>query len=125
MPIGLERPDSGRVLFGGVDLTRLEERDFFRHPLPDRLRVPERALFDSSTVEDNLAFPLRLHTSLSEEQICEGERAPAGLRAGGDHDLYPGEISGGCKKRVGLLRALMLDQPIAALRRADGPAWTR
>ncbi len=114
MPIGLERPDSGRVLFGGVDLTRLEERDFYAIRCQIGYVFQNGALFDSSTVEDNLAFPLRLHTSLSEEQILAkvNERLRAfGLE--GTNDLYPGEISGGMQKRVGLLRALMLDQPIA------------
>jgi phospholipid/cholesterol/gamma-HCH transport system ATP-binding protein len=71
------------------------------------------ALFDSITVGENVAFPLRRHTKLSEGEIRE--RASAKLQAVGlenEYDRMPAALSGGMRKRAGLARAMALDPPI-------------
>jgi phospholipid/cholesterol/gamma-HCH transport system ATP-binding protein len=66
---GLEKPDAGSVAFGGVDLVPLSERQLF--PLRKRIGMlfQSGALFDSMDVFENVAFPLRAHTKLGEEEI--------------------------------------------------------
>jgi phospholipid/cholesterol/gamma-HCH transport system ATP-binding protein len=113
MAIGLNTPDSGKILFKNIDLASLEEKDFYRIRPEIGYVFQSGALFDSMTVEDNLAYPLRLHTSWGEEKILKkvNERlSVVGLE--GTNLLFPDEISGGMQKRVGLLRAQMLDPQI-------------
>lgn len=107
---GLETPDSGRVLFEDTDVARLDEYDLY----PIRRRVAmlfqQGALFDSMTVFDNLAFPLREHTDLPEEEIAERVAQKLGtVRLQGIEDKMPADLSGGMKKRVALARSLALD----------------
>ncbi len=106
----LERPDAGRILFDGVDLCALAESELY----PIRRRVAMLfqggALFDSMTVFDNIAFPLREHTELDEPAIGEVVRrklAVVGLP--GIEEKMPADLSGGMKKRVALARSLALD----------------
>ncbi len=111
--IGLTLPDSGFIAFEGKNLCALSE-DAFR---PVRLRIgfvfQNGALFNSSTVEENLSYPLRLHSRLSPKQIHDrvNERLKI-MDLEGANDLYPDEISGGMERRVGLLRATMLDPSV-------------
>jgi len=108
--IGLVQPDEGRVLVDGRDITRLD-----RHGLADVRKqmgflFQNAALFDSMTVGDNVAFPMRRHTDLSEGDIRERARqklAAVGLQR--DYDKMPADLSGGMKKRAGLARAMALD----------------
>ncbi|MFQ5827938.1 MAG: ABC transporter ATP-binding protein [Candidatus Methylomirabilia bacterium] len=111
--LGLLRPDSGRVVVDGVEITRL------RGSALDRVR--ERygvvfqggALFDSLTVFDNVAFPLRERTRLPASEInvrVEEKLAQVGLTGMGHK--YPAEISGGMKKRVAIARALVTEPEI-------------
>ncbi|MFQ5897479.1 MAG: ABC transporter ATP-binding protein [Candidatus Methylomirabilia bacterium] len=111
--LGLLRPESGRVLVDGTDITNL------RGPALDRIR--ERygvvfqggALFDSLTVFDNVAFPLGEKTRLSPAEIrarVEEKLAQVGLIGMGHK--YPAEISGGMKKRVAIARALVTEPEI-------------
>ncbi|MFN7943548.1 MAG: ATP-binding cassette domain-containing protein [Thermoanaerobaculia bacterium] len=112
---GLERPDAGSIRFDGVEVTELTERQLF----PVRRRVAMLfqggALFDSMSVFDNLAFPLREHTDATAEEIAarvadllEQVRLP------GIGEKWPADLSGGMKKRVALARAVAL-QPEAVL----------
>ncbi len=106
--LGLLQPDSGRVWVKGQDITALRG-----HPLRDlRLRFgmvfQNAALFDSMSVFDNVAFPLREHASLEPERVSElvlEVLAQVGLE-GSAHKL-PAELSGGMRKRAGLARALI------------------
>jgi len=111
--IGLEKPDEGAILFEGLDLVRLSERRL----APIRKRIAyvfqNGALFDSMTVEENLAYPLKAHTRFSPERIREEvDRTLENLDLKGTNHLLPAELSGGMQKRVGLARATMLDPDI-------------
>ena len=111
--IGLEKPDSGSILINGQEITQLE-----RGPLNDvRKKIgflfQEGALYDSLTIAENVAFPLRRNSKLSDSERSEKVRAllqSVGLDK--DLDKMPSEISGGMRKRVGLARALALDPEI-------------
>src|SRR5438094_5024422 len=107
---GLIKPDRGRVRLLGLDATPLREEAL----LPLRRRMgfvfQGAALFDSLTVYENVAYPLREHTRLPEEEVAD--RVHRLLARVGLHDVdakLPAEISGGMKKRVGIARALALD----------------
>ena len=111
--LGLLQPDAGRILVDGVDITGLRGRalDHIR----ERYGVVFQggALFDSMTVFDNVAFPLREKTSLSPQEIAartEEKLAQVGL--GGMGHKNPAEISGGMKKRVAIARALVTEPEI-------------
>jgi phospholipid/cholesterol/gamma-HCH transport system ATP-binding protein len=121
--IGLEKPDQGKVLFKGQDLTRLSERQLY----PFRTRIgyvfQNGALFDSLTVEENLAYPLRAHTKLKDSEIKKKVNDMLELiDMKGTNALLPAELSGGMQKRAGLARAIILgpevilfDEPTAGL----------
>ncbi len=111
--IGLLRPDSGRILLDGVDLTQLRGRAL--DAVRDRYGVVFQggALFDSLTCAENVAFPLREKTRLSRAQIAE--RVTLGLERVGLGDVagkYPAEVSGGMRKRVAIARALATEPAI-------------
>jgi phospholipid/cholesterol/gamma-HCH transport system ATP-binding protein len=108
--IGLEKPDSGSVVFDGSDLTRLREEELF----PARRRMgmlfQSGALFDSMSVFDNVAFPLRKHTDLApEERAAKVEEKLKMVHLEGAGDKFPSDISGGMRKRAALARSLALD----------------
>jgi len=108
--IGLEKPDSGSVVFDGTDLTRLREEELF----PARRRMgmlfQSGALFDSMTVFDNVAFPLRKHTDLGDEELAaKVEEKLKMVKLEGAGDKFPADLSGGMRKRAALARSLALD----------------
>ena len=111
--IGLLRPDEGEVWVDGVEVSALRGRAL--NQLRDRFGVLFQggALFDSLTVFDNVAFPLREKTRLSERVIREKVRerlSQIGLLEAGEK--FPAELSGGMRKRVALARALITDPDI-------------
>ena len=110
---GLETPDEGTVELDGTDIAPLPEREL----VPVRRRVAMLfqggALFDSMSVYDNIAFPLREHSDLSEEEI--GERVSerlAMVQLGEVGEKVPADLSGGMRKRVALARSLALDPEV-------------
>ncbi len=111
--IGLEKPDSGSILINGQEITQLEEA-----PLNDvRKKIgflfQGGALYDSLSIAENVAFPLRRNTKLSDSERTEKVRSllqSVGLEK--DLEKMPSEISGGMRKRVGVARALALDPEI-------------
>lgn len=112
--IGLIRPNQGRVLFDGIDLATLTEPQLAQLRTRFGFVFQQAALFDSLTVGENVAFPLRHHTRKSEEEIRQivlARLAEVGLppRVA---DQYPAQLSGGMRKRVGLARALALNPEV-------------
>jgi phospholipid/cholesterol/gamma-HCH transport system ATP-binding protein len=111
--VGLVKPERGRVLINGVDMVSCSERQLYQTRKLLGVMFQDGALFGSLNLFDNIAFPLREHTKLSERQIraiVEEKMALVGL-AGEEHKL-PGMISGGMRKRAGLARALVLEPQI-------------
>jgi phospholipid/cholesterol/gamma-HCH transport system ATP-binding protein len=111
--IGLEKPDSGQIVVDGTDIVPLSELGMGPVRRKFGMVFQHAALFDSMTVFDNVAFPLREHTRLGRREISSRvveKLAVLGL-SGSEH-LYPADISGGMKKRVGVARALILEPKI-------------
>jgi len=121
--IGLENPDQGEILFEGKDLTKMKERDLFDVRTSVSYVFQNGALFDSLTVEENLAYPLEAHTDLSDEEIHRQVNEMLELVDMKDSNrLLPAELSGGMQKRAGFARSIMLrpkivlfDEPTAGL----------
>jgi phospholipid/cholesterol/gamma-HCH transport system ATP-binding protein len=108
--MGLLKPDKGQVLIDGVDITRLELKEL--EQIRERLGVLFQggALFDSLTVEENVAFPLIEKTKLKKAEIRE--RVMRALEDVGLKEMggkFPAELSGGMKKRASLARALITE----------------
>jgi phospholipid/cholesterol/gamma-HCH transport system ATP-binding protein len=112
---GLLRPDRGEVVVDGERLNDLGEDELGEVRLEVAMVFQGGALFDSLTVYQNVAYPLREHTKMSEPQMRErvGELL-AMVELNGIERLYPAELSGGMRKRVALARAIAL-QPRAVL----------
>ena len=111
--IGLVRPDSGRVFVDDDEIPRLKARDLSRARQKIGFLFQSAALFDSISVGENVAFPLRRHRRLKEAEIRA--RAIEKLAAVGlekEYDRMPSDLSGGMRKRAGLARAMALDPPI-------------
>jgi phospholipid/cholesterol/gamma-HCH transport system ATP-binding protein len=111
--VGLERPDSGRVLIGGVDIFALGEVALLKERRRFAVVFQNDALLDSLSVFDNVAFPLREELALGEPEVKR--RVMAKLEALDLADArrkLPGELSGGMAKRVGVARALVVEPEI-------------
>jgi phospholipid/cholesterol/gamma-HCH transport system ATP-binding protein len=121
--IGLQKPDSGSIHIHGQEIANanLEEMNEIRKKMG--FLFQHAALYDSLTVEENIAFPLRRHTEMTAQQRSDRVQellASVGMEA--DLKKMPSDISGGMQKRVGLARALalepgilLLDEPTAGL----------
>jgi phospholipid/cholesterol/gamma-HCH transport system ATP-binding protein len=112
--IGLLRPSEGTVYFDGKDLSKLSERQLTRERTRFGFLFQQAALFDSMTVAQNVAFPLREHSSRSQREVQEivvARLAEVGLPAG-VLGKKPAELSGGMRKRVGLARAMALEPEV-------------
>jgi phospholipid/cholesterol/gamma-HCH transport system ATP-binding protein len=111
--VGLLQPDAGQVLVEGEDITRMGSRELSRVRQRIGFLFQNAALFDSISVGDNIAFPLRRHTAMDRTAIRS--RVDELLLAVGlahEHDKMPSELSGGMRKRAGLARALALNPAI-------------
>ncbi len=111
--VGLIEPDEGQILVNGKDITKMSEREFNKIRKRFGMLFQEGALFDSMTVGENVAFPLREHTKLSEKEIrarVEAKLTQVGLLE--DIDKMPSELSGVMKKRAALARALALEPEV-------------
>ena len=121
--VGLLQPDRGSVVVDGEDLSKLDEAGMDRLRRKQGILFQANALFDSLTVFDNVAFPLRERTQMPEPEIREAvlkSLAVVGLSHAAQR--FPGELSGGMQKRVGFARAailqpriLLYDDPTAGL----------
>jgi len=106
-------PDRGSVLVDGVDITKIGESALNNIRQKFGVLFQGAALLDSMTIYDNVAFPLREKTKLSEDEIrrkVEQQLNHVGLQGAGYK--YPDEVSGGMKKRAGLARALVMEPEI-------------
>jgi phospholipid/cholesterol/gamma-HCH transport system ATP-binding protein len=111
--VGLVRPDSGKVFVEELDIGVLAGRELANVRKHIGFVFQNAALFDSMSVGDNVAFPMRRHTNWSATDIREramSKLADVGLDKA--FDKMPGDLSGGMKKRAGLARAMALDPPI-------------
>jgi phospholipid/cholesterol/gamma-HCH transport system ATP-binding protein len=121
--IGLQKPDSGSILIHGEEITLLQLDALNELRKKMGFLFQHAALYDSLTVEQNIAFPLKRHTKMTESE--QGDRVKellAGVGMEGDLQKMPSDLSGGMQKRVGLARALaleptilLLDEPTAGL----------
>ena len=111
--IGLLAPDQGQVLYRGRDISQMPESELIEVRRSISYVFQLSALFDSLTVFENIAYPLREHLDLPEEEIVE--RVGRNLEMvglPGSQDLFPSELSGGMKKRIGLARAIVMEPEV-------------
>jgi phospholipid/cholesterol/gamma-HCH transport system ATP-binding protein len=111
--IGLTRPDGGKILVDGDEITAMKDKDLNRIRANFGMLFQDGALFDSLSVQENIAFPL-----VEREQLPEGEikqRVARWMKQVGLTDMgdkMPSELSGGMKKRAALARALVTNPQI-------------
>lgn len=119
----LERPDAGRVIVGGRDLTTLSRRELRDTRQTLGMIFQQFNLIQNATVADNVAFPLKIHGRHSRAEIAERVRECLKLVGLEEKiDTYPAQLSGGQKQRVAIARALaprpqvlLCDEPTSAL----------
>lgn len=107
---GQEKPESGEILINGRDIVKMSRIELFEVRRDIGMLFQSSALFTDLSVFENVAFPLRVHTDLSEELIRDlvlMKLNAVGLR--GARDLMPAQLSGGMSRRVALARAIALD----------------
>jgi phospholipid/cholesterol/gamma-HCH transport system ATP-binding protein len=111
--IGLLRPDRGRVIVDGQDMTTLGDVELNQFRRRFGMAFQEGALFDSMSVFENIAFPLRRHTKMSEKEIrARVEECLEDVHLHGVEKKRPSELSGGMRRRVGFARAISLKPEI-------------
>jgi phospholipid/cholesterol/gamma-HCH transport system ATP-binding protein len=111
--IGLLKPERGSIVVDGTDITECSAKELYDIRTLFGVMFQDGALFGSMSLYDNTAFPLREHTKKKESEIQDivmEKLEMVGL--GGDEKKFPGEISGGMRKRAGLARSLVLDPQI-------------
>jgi phospholipid/cholesterol/gamma-HCH transport system ATP-binding protein len=112
--IGLIRPTKGEVLFDGKNLLKLNEQELNQQRIRYGFVFQQAALFDSMTIAQNVAFPLRQHTDKDDDEIrstVARRLAEVGL-PDSVMNRKPAELSGGMRKRVGLARALAMNPEV-------------
>ena len=111
--IGLLKPDRGRVVVDGADITHMPERELNELRRRFGMSFQEGALFDSMSVFENIAFPLRRHTKMTEAEIrARVEECLEDVHLHGVEKKRPAELSGGMRRRVGFARAISLKPQI-------------
>ena len=111
--IGLLRPERGKIIVDGTNIIECSSKELYEIRTLFGVMFQDGALFGSMNIFDNTAFPLREHTKKKESEIREIVMEKLGMVGLiGDENKFPGEISGGMKKRAGLARSLVLDPKI-------------
>ncbi len=111
--VGLLKPEEGEIWFENQDITKLSERDLQKVRKKIGFLFQEGALFDSMTVEENVAFPLKEHAKLSREEVKKKvEELLEAVDLLSAKEKYPSELSGGMKKRAALARTLALNPKV-------------
>ncbi len=108
--LGLQKPDSGKVVVDGEDIALFREKDWMAYRSRMGMVFQSAALFDSLTIAQNVGFALAEHGRLPKAEIAaiaEEKLRLVGLK--GQGHLRPNEISGGMQKRVGIARAIARD----------------
>lgn len=116
MLVGLLEPDSGEIWVDDVDVAQATEWELFALRRKFGMLFQDGALFDSLSVGENIAFPLRRHTRMGDDEIDETvalRLAQVGLP--GIEGLMPAELSGGMRKRVSLARAVVMEPEVLIL----------
>ena len=111
--IGLLKPDKGKIFIDGKDVTNFTKKEWYEMRKRFGMAFQEAALFDFMTVFENVAFPLKRHTDLSDKEIEKRVLEClelVGLR--GNEKLLPSELSGGMRRRAGFARAIALNPEI-------------
>ncbi len=108
--VGLVKPDTGSIDYDDRDFLGLPEKQLREVRREIGMLFQGTALFDSSTVEENIEFPLKMFTTMSPaERRDRVNFCLEQVHMEGVNDKYPAEISGGMKKRVGIARAIAMD----------------
>ena len=108
--IGIERADEGKVVVAGYDMARIRHSELITLRKRVGVLFQSSALFDSMTVKENVAFGLRMHTRMSEEEIAERVHVCLdAVRLAGTEAKMPVELSGGMRKRAALARAIAME----------------
>jgi phospholipid/cholesterol/gamma-HCH transport system ATP-binding protein len=106
--LGLEQPDAGEVYVDGEEIARYREAQLHAVRMKFGMLFQSGGLFDSMTVFENVAFPLREHSDTPEDELARRvEEALAMVQLPGSGQLMPVDLSGGMRKRVGLARAIV------------------
>lgn len=108
--IGIERADMGKVVVAGYDMAQIRRGELIELRKRVGVLFQSSALFDSMTVKENVAFGLRMHTRMSEEEIAERVHVCLdAVRLAGTEAKMPVELSGGMRKRAALARAIAME----------------
>jgi phospholipid/cholesterol/gamma-HCH transport system ATP-binding protein len=113
--LGLVKPDSGSVIAFGKDLTRMTEREMFEIRSRIGMLFQESALFDSLTIEENVAYPLVNQKSIHfpRDQVhSRVQEALEFVELGGTLEKFPAELSGGMRRRAAIARAVVTGPPL-------------
>ena len=111
--IGLDKPYAGQVLYQGIDIARLEEKELNQYRQNIGVLFQSGALFSSMTLKENIELPLQEYTDIDPAEINTIIKMKLGMvNLAGYENHNPSELSGGMKKRAGIARAMALDPKV-------------